>query len=183
MATKKDYKIQFGGVNHQNADSLKLMVNKTFPLTYNDNLYTKIALHYKTFSFFSYLDDIQVGGVSCRVEPRGEAQVPSLYILILTVLPRYRRGNIATKLLNEVIKRVHEEKEAQEVKTIYLHTPIHNEAAIKFYEKNGFSIAEKMVDYYKTFENPERNTAVVLEYVVKRGEQTEDHKKEEATSS
>ena len=164
--------MEFSGVNHQNVACLRLMVNKTFPLSYGDNLYIKIAHDYKTFTFFAYLDDIPVGGISCRVEPReAKNNESSLYILILSVLPKYRRGNIATKLLNEVIRRVHAEPEAKDVKSIYLHTPVHNQAAIKFYEKNGFKVAEKVPDYYKSFMTPEENIAVVLDFDIVRAEQ------------
>ena len=158
QAAKKQFKVEFSNVTHQNSDCLRLLVNKTFPLTYTDSLYAKIATEYKDLSFFSYLDDIPVGGISCRIEPRNEA--PSMYILILAVLPKYRRGQIATQLLDEALKRARADPT---IKCVYLHTPIHNEAAIKFYEKNGFKIVETLPAYYKVFENDERNTAVVLE--------------------
>ena len=155
----KQYKVDFGQVTHQNADCLKLIVNKTFPLTYNDSLYTKIAVEYKDYSCFSYLGDIPVGAISARKEDRnGE---PALYVLILSVLPRYRRGQIASQLLKEVIKRV---KSDPTVKSIYLHTPIQNETAVKFYEKHGFNKAETIEGYYKSFQTADENNGIVLEY-------------------
>ena len=109
------------------------------------------------------MNDIPIGGISCRVEERNGKT--SLYVLILSVLPKYRRGQIATKLLLEILKRVGENKE-DNIHSVYLHTPIHNSAAITFYEKNGFKIVENLKDYYKSLPTPEENEAVVLERIL-----------------
>ena len=84
-----------------------------------------------------------------------------MYILILSVLPKYRRGKIATKLLDEALKRVSDEK--LDLKSVFLHTPMKNQAAITFYQKNGFAIVENLPEYYKSFPTVEENEAVVLE--------------------
>lgn len=46
----KQYKIDFTPVNIQNVEMMKLMVNKTFPLTYSDNLYITIAKDYQKYT-------------------------------------------------------------------------------------------------------------------------------------
>ena len=154
----KEFKVEFGPVTHQNVDCLKMLVNKTFPLTYSDSLYAKIATEYKEHSMLAYLEDIPVGGISCRENERNGGK--SLYVIILSVLPKYRRGHIATQLVQEVIKLASKNKE---LKSIFLHTPVGNSTAIEFYKKNGFHEAETEEGYYKSFETAQDNRAIVLE--------------------
>lgn len=47
-----DFKINWAGITHQNVDCLKLLVNKTFPLSYAESLYNKIVYEYKDNTFF-----------------------------------------------------------------------------------------------------------------------------------
>jgi ribosomal protein S18 acetylase RimI-like enzyme len=49
----------------------------------------------------------------------------------LSVLPAYRRFGIASKLLEEAIKRAKES--GQELYSVFLHTPENNQLAIDFY--------------------------------------------------
>ena len=46
------------------------------------------------------------------------------------------------------------------LKKVYLHTPKANTAAIRFYEKLGFSVGEDIPDYYLKLED---KTAVLIE--------------------
>jgi hypothetical protein len=52
MSESVKFEINWAGVTHQNVDCLKLMVNKTFPLSYEDSLYHKIIHDYKDNTFF-----------------------------------------------------------------------------------------------------------------------------------
>lgn len=52
---KVDFKINWSGITHQNVDCLKLLVNKTFPLTYDEGLYDKIVYEYHDNTFFGKL--------------------------------------------------------------------------------------------------------------------------------
>jgi len=66
-------------------------------------------------------------------------------ILMISVEPIYQRQKIGEKLLNEFIKITIKEK----IKTIELEVRIDNKKAIKFYEKNGFKIIEKINKFYQ----------------------------------
>ena len=161
--TGKEWKIEFSPVTRQNVDCIKLLVNKTFPLTYNDGLYLRIATEYKDYTFLSYLDDIPVGCIACRRDQEYQGK-NGLYVIILSVLPRYRRGKIGQKMVKEVIERAAKDLT---VDFVYLHTPIKNTTAINFYEKLGFKKSEELPDYYKSFQG-EENTAVILMYPLTR---------------
>jgi len=65
-----------------------------------------------------------------------------LRILMLAVNKKYRRQNIGSSLLRELIIRF------PEVRRIFLEVRIDNEGAIKFYKKNGFFIKDKIEDFY-----------------------------------
>lgn len=46
-------------------------------------------------------------------------------------------------------------KEKPEIEAVYLHVQTNNEAAIAFYNKFGFEIADTIKDYYKRIEPPD----------------------------
>ncbi len=108
-----------------------------------------------------------IGAISCRVWPRSDEgelkEKSSLYAIILSVLPAYRRFGIATKLLEEAIKRGREAR--PDLYSIYLHTPESNETAIKFYQKNGFELKEKKQGYYASLTADQGKDAVILEKI------------------
>lgn len=120
-----------------------------------------------------------IGAISCRYWPREieyktvtkdgkteEVEEPKddrrcLYIIILSVLPEYRRFGLATKLLQEAIRRAREDH--PDLYSVYLHTPVGNKVAIDFYEKNGFKQKETVKEYYKSMEGSDEKDAVLLE--------------------
>ena len=69
-----------------------------------------------------------------------------LYIMTIGVLDEYRRMNIGSKLLNEIINEALTDNLCVGV---YLDVVYYNKVAIKFYEKNNF----KKVSYIKNYYN------------------------------
>ncbi len=63
-------------------------------------------------------------------------------ILMLAVDKLYRRKGIGSSLIKELILR------HPELRKIYLEVKVNNIEAIKFYEKHGFRIKEKIDDFY-----------------------------------
>jgi ribosomal-protein-alanine N-acetyltransferase len=70
-------------------------------------------------------------------------------ILMLSVDPKYQRQKIGKNLLNEFLKVTTKEK----IKIIELEVRTDNKKAIKFYEKNGFKIIEKINKFYQDGKN------------------------------
>ncbi|CAD7947824.1 unnamed protein product [Amoebophrya sp. A25] len=71
-----------------------------------------------------------------------------VYIMALSLLPAYRRGGIATSLLNWFLEAAKKEG----VKTVALHVQTSNEVALEFYKKYGFTTQKTVENYYAKLE-------------------------------
>ena len=69
--------------------------------------------------------------------------------MTITVLEPYKRYGIASQLLQQAIEDCMKERK---VSKMTLHVQSTNEAALKFYEKNGFDVKEHLLDYYTDLE-------------------------------
>jgi ribosomal protein S18 acetylase RimI-like enzyme len=67
------------------------------------------------------------------------------YILTLGLREKYRRSGLGTDLLLSCLKYAAKNSSCG---AIYLHVIHDNRAAIKFYEKNGFSFLRELVEFY-----------------------------------
>lgn len=65
--------------------------------------------------------------------------------MTVTVLKPYRRYGIGSQLLEEAMKDCAQKKN---IKFMKLHVQSSNEAALEFYKKHGFEVAEKLENYY-----------------------------------
>jgi ribosomal protein S18 acetylase RimI-like enzyme len=65
------------------------------------------------------------------------------------VEPTYQRQKIGENLLNEFIKITAREN----IGVVELEVRTDNKKAIKFYEKNGFKIIQKIDKFYQNYEN------------------------------
>ncbi len=70
-------------------------------------------------------------------------------ILMLTVSEKYRKKNIASSLLNQFENTILKEG----INEIELEVKTLNKNAIKFYQKKGYTIEEKISNYYQNNEN------------------------------
>mmetsp|Transcript_24512 Transcript_24512/g.38024 ORF Transcript_24512/g.38024 Transcript_24512/m.38024 type:complete len:101 (+) Transcript_24512:416-718(+) len=70
--------------------------------------------------------------------------------MTITVLKAYRRYGIGSQLLAQAM----EECKRGDVSKIYLHVLCSNESAIEFYKSNGFTIKEKLLNYYTDLDPP-----------------------------
>ncbi|MCD6512958.1 MAG: GNAT family N-acetyltransferase [Thermoplasmata archaeon] len=88
--------------------------------------------------FFVYEMDGKIVGFINSVRTGKE----ELRILMLAVLPAYRRRGIGSKLLSHLMLSF------PEVRRFYLETRVENRDAINFYLKHGFRIKETIDDFY-----------------------------------
>jgi len=70
-------------------------------------------------------------------------------ILMLSVSKQHQRKNIGTLILTEFLKLARKEN----IKNIDLEVRTDNKKAIKFYEKHGFKIVDKILDFYQNGES------------------------------
>jgi len=138
----KSLDVTFGPVNRNNYNNLKQLNNMTLPVRYQDGFYIKIFYGHR-FGRFAYFNDIIVGAISWKYDTFDG--VNSIYLMTISVLDEYRRYNIGSKLLQEVIK-IH--KDCKEIEYINLHVQISNQVALKFYEKNQFTRVKLVENYY-----------------------------------
>lgn len=70
-------------------------------------------------------------------------------VLMLAVVPEYRQMGVGTSLLASFKKAL----EPYHVNSIHLEVLTSNNTAIKFYQKNGYEIQERMLHFYVTGED------------------------------
>jgi ribosomal-protein-alanine N-acetyltransferase len=70
-------------------------------------------------------------------------------ILMLSVLEKYRRQEIGSKLLAEYLKSISYKK----IKKVELEVRTDNKKAIKFYQRYGFKIKKKISKFYQNGED------------------------------
>ena len=114
-------------------DELKYLyelVESEFSVKYSDNVYT---------NWLIYETDNKIVGFLNYDSIYDKAEIEYIY-----VDPLYRNKNIATNLLNEMIRLLDE----CNINSITLEVRSDNTSAIKFYEKNGFKSASIRKNYY-----------------------------------
>ena len=144
-----ELKVSFGKLTRQNQEQFRVLNYMTLPVVYSEDFYDRLT-NLTRYSSLAYYNDVLIGAVSCRYEDdkekesEGEVKGRVVYIMTITVLKAYRRYGVGSQLLEKAIQDCRKE----DVKRIYLHVLCSNESAIEFYQNNGFTIKEKLLDYY-----------------------------------
>lgn len=73
----------------------------------------------------------------------------SMYILTLGVLAAYRERGIGKQLINYVFDLIESSPLCKDVVDVYVHVQSGNEDALRFYDRYGFRVTEKLENYYK----------------------------------
>ncbi|CAI2377296.1 unnamed protein product [Moneuplotes crassus] len=149
--TNKDLKVDFRQLTEHNVGSLKVLLDRTLPVSYRTDFYNKLV-SYQRYSKLAYFKDILIGAITCKsdkqkIEKDDEEKHEGVYIMTITVFPKYRRYGIASKLLEEAIKDC-----CTEWEYIFLDVQENNVSALEFYKKHGFEVSHKRVDYYTNIE-------------------------------
>ena len=140
--------VKFGELTNKNFEQMRILNYLTLPVIYSENFYDYLK-DMRRYSKFAYVKDVLVGAISCK-EDIWEDGTHVCYIMTITVLKPYRRYGIASQLLEQAIKECMRDRN---VKIMTLHVQASNEAALAFYEKHGFYVKEKLVDYYKELDD------------------------------
>lgn len=154
MAEHQHVKAALIGCNPGNVGCMKALVTECFPVSYKDEFYEKVARGYDEFTRFVTVNDVIIGGISARVEADEEGPGEKhLHILILLVLPRYRRLGLASKMLKWLTAEAR--KSGGGLKALRLHVQKSNEAAVAFYKRHGFVVVEELPGYYTDIPSPD----------------------------
>lgn len=94
-------------------------------------------------------NDVPVGMVCCRLD--GDGPDTHVYIMMLGVLPAYRRLGIAQRLLTHITETAAPGKsfDGHEITSIYLHVQTGNDVARALYERFGFVLSGEVPNYYR----------------------------------
>ena len=106
------------------------LVESEFSVKYSDNVYTNWLVYENNNKILGFLNYDSI---------YDKAEIEYIY-----VNPLYRNNNIATNLLNEMIRLLNE----CNINSITLEVRSDNLCAIKFYEKNKFKNAAIRKNYY-----------------------------------
>jgi len=134
--------LELGEVTQHNVRVLRLINQQVFPVSYNHRFYRDI-IALGEWSKLAFLDDLTIGAVCARTEVKDNQK--RCYIMTLGCLPHYRRLGVGEKLLNHILDQARKEK----VDVVTLHVQTNNDAALRLYEKNGFTVVETKEGYYK----------------------------------
>ena len=127
------------------------------PVSYPPKVYSQMVSD--GMSFIAYRvnpktnKEEAVGAIGCIFKKDTIASPDSVGLCIasLSVLAAHRSKGIGGKLLEHVLEQV---REKNETCVVYLQTQINNDDAVKFYEKHGFSILQKVDNFYKRLDPP-----------------------------
>mmetsp|Transcript_14471 Transcript_14471/g.31389 ORF Transcript_14471/g.31389 Transcript_14471/m.31389 type:complete len:168 (-) Transcript_14471:1236-1739(-) len=152
--------IDFGLINADNVEQLKIINQSCFPVSYKASFYEDMAKKQdENLCKFAYWNGFAVGAICTRIEPLpGSPGRHRIYIMTLGVLAAYRNHGIGSKLVTSVLDYFEAQKDEKLFSTvdeIMLHVQTSNVDAMKFYgEKFGFEKGELVENYYKRIDPP-----------------------------
>jgi ribosomal protein S18 acetylase RimI-like enzyme len=144
--TKKEIKVTFGDINKNNFEQLKQINNLNLPVRYQNGFYARLVAKMR-YGKFAYYNDIFVGAITWKYDNCDGQR--NIYIMTINVFDDYKRNNIGSQLLQELIN-IH--KKVNEIKYINLHVQVSNQIALKFYLKNNFENVKLIENYYTDVE-------------------------------
>mmetsp|Transcript_49778 Transcript_49778/g.101636 ORF Transcript_49778/g.101636 Transcript_49778/m.101636 type:complete len:181 (+) Transcript_49778:169-711(+) len=147
----KKLPVTFGPLHEKVLQQLKALNSSIFPVKYNDKFYVDVqnAGEYTKLAYFS--GEILVGAICCRLEEKPEGGI-KLYIMTIGVQAPYRCSGIGTSLLESVLNQAARDARIDEA---YLHVQTSNVDALNFYQRFGFVIKDKILNYYRKIEPPD----------------------------
>lgn len=106
--SKTGLKLDYRQLTEHNVGSLKLLLDRTLPVNYRSDFYNKLV-SYQRYSKLAYFKDVLIGAITCKSDKQklkegDEEEHEGVYIMTITVFPKYRRYGIASQLLEEAIK-------------------------------------------------------------------------------
>jgi len=167
-----------------------------FPVRYGPSFYEKLfRTKVSTLLAFTPYDNELVGVATGRirfVEERSSwfstffgTSLKEGYIMTLGVSPQYRRNHLGTYLLQELVKKL----QGLGCVSVTLHVQLINNAAVRFYERNGFLVDEVLPNHYlidgvyydalKLRLTPTRNNSSMMSESENENEKNEKNEKNE----
>lgn len=126
------------------------------PVRYSDAHYEMIASGIPQFTVVAFYQDIAVGCSTARLEQLNAQNANErprfrLYIMTICTLEPYRGMGIGSRMLDVILKNVHDEKFAI-IDEVHLNVQT-SSLAIKFYEKFNFEKVALLENYYSDLDS------------------------------
>lgn len=122
--------INIRNIQYDDLKIVKLLNESILSENYPIKLWEYWIEKYKKYSFVALYNDVIIGYIICDNNK----------IISLAVKENYRHLGIGTKLLTTCLSVIKSD--------IYLHCRKSNNIALKFYEKYGFIIKKKLLNFY-----------------------------------
>ena len=145
-------RVDIPSVTRNNVNQLRRQNATLLPVSYSDKVYEHaLADDTRELCKIGLFNDIPVADICCRLEDGKDVAHAKVYIMILGVLPTYRRLGVASALLQHVIDTATPGKQfaGRRIESIYLHVQTGNDAARAFYENFGFQVRDTVANYYQ----------------------------------
>ncbi|KAI8058916.1 putative acetyltransferase san [Gilbertella persicaria] len=144
--------ITFSNVTHETLPSLVDLHRRVFPVSYGHRFYDEV-LNAGELAKMIYYDNHYAGAICCRLELSKYIKYTArIYMMTLGVLKHYRNLGLGSLLIEHVMEKARSSTNPI-ITSLYLHVQTVNEAAIRFYLRNGFRIQTIVHDYYKLIDN------------------------------
>lgn len=122
--------------------ALRALHSALFPVVYPDAFYQHaLSARPAALARVATVRGVLAGAVVCRAD-----SLRRLYIVTLGVLAPYREGGLGTALLQHACNGA---AEAIGATLVYAHVQEGNEAALRLYARNGFTVRERVLNYYR----------------------------------
>jgi ribosomal protein S18 acetylase RimI-like enzyme len=139
---------RFVDIHSRNTGLLRALNEVCLPVRYSERFYLTVGHQHPDTSFLLTFNDIVIGGFSTRIEPKDARH--ELYIFTIGVLPLFRKRGLGRLMVSRILELA----KSRGCSHVYLHVHVLNKDAISFYQKVGFSIEERLDNYYKRLEEP-----------------------------
>eukprot|EP00389_Voromonas_pontica_P001558 GDKH01002321.1.p1 GENE.GDKH01002321.1~~GDKH01002321.1.p1 ORF type:complete len:191 (+),score=38.86 GDKH01002321.1:69-641(+) len=154
---KRRIPLDLSVITDKNLGQLRKLNLSTFPIKYHEVFYQNVLKH-ADFSRLGYLQELLVGAVCARLES-GEGESKRLYIMTLSVLSAYRKGQMGAQLVEWLLSEARAKKTELKISDVYLHVQSTNKGALAFYSRFDFKEIGRIENYYNGVEPRE---AIVL---------------------
>lgn len=123
-------------------DDVMKMISDDLSEPYSIFTFRYFLTNWPELCLYAERDGRPSAAVLCKVEKEGEKVVG--YIAMLVVRPEYRRLGIATKMIEEAVRRMRDAG----CEAVVLEAEVTNDAALTLYGRLGFLRESRLFKYY-----------------------------------
>lgn len=116
-----------------------------FPVTYDQDFYDTMRIRSHYHAMLLFYGDRAIGTLAFELE-KDAAHASTAYVFTFGILSEFRDRGIGSTAWREAERII---RETYQCSAILLHTQVASARAIGFYRKHGFTIKERIENYYE----------------------------------